>query len=149
MCCRYCQVTALLNSAQNKSCTWLLHQSKRTEYYNNPREGETGRAGLQTQRKQQQGSEVRTRRCCLDNKSRICAQNKGEVEDSGATQPEQHPALSRLGFTPGGLQVQDFWMELQTCRRRLAFTKRLGNRSVPRRRVRICRYQYRRTSNQT
>lgn len=36
-----------------------------------------GRAGLQTSRKQQQGSEVRTPRCCLDTKRRICAQNKG------------------------------------------------------------------------
>lgn len=145
MCCRYCQVTALLNSAQTKSCTWFLHQSKRTEYYNNPR---VGRAGLQTQRKQQQGSEVGTPRCFLDNKRRICAQNKGEVEDSAATQPEQHPALSRLGFTRAAYVVaRTFKTSEWNCK--LVGTKRLGNPSFPRRRVRICRYQYRRTLNQT
>ena len=39
-------------------------------------------------------------RCCLDNKRRICAQNKGgEAEDLGVTMPEQHSAVSQLEMT--------------------------------------------------
>lgn len=98
--CLYCQVTAQLNSAQTKSCTWLLHQSKRTKYYNNPREGERGGSRASNTEETATGKWGQDPRCCLDNKRRICARNKeGEVEDSGATLPEQHPALSRLGFT--------------------------------------------------
>lgn len=46
MCRHCCWVTAPLNSAQTQSCTWLLHQSKRTEYYNNPRERDGGGGGI-------------------------------------------------------------------------------------------------------
>lgn len=51
---------------------------------------------LQTCRKLQKGSAVRTFCCCLDNKRRICAQNKGgEREDLGVTISVEHPVISR------------------------------------------------------